>query len=84
MKHQNTSNVKAAGRRIKTEGYSHSISDARTQLRQKEADLRQGEYERLTLRQRLERAAGRRGYSDRERARLSWASRAELATNSPQ
>ena len=69
MKNQNT-NVKTTGRRIKTEGYSYAISEARTQLRQKEADLRQGEYDRLAHGEKISRAFSRRGNSARELDRL--------------
>jgi len=50
------------------EHYSHAKADARVEQRRKEADLRQGKYNALTLKEKLANSIS--GGSKRERARI--------------
>jgi len=67
-------NIKAknerAARRIKTEGYTHDILDAKQAQKRREAEFRQSVYDGLSVHEKIALARSRRGSSDREINRL--------------
>jgi hypothetical protein len=62
--------VEKTTKRGKTNGYNSTILHRKRDERRRDAEARQQSYEDLTLKQRLERAQGRRGESKVEVARI--------------
>lgn len=56
---------------IKNGGYTHAKLDAKLARRRADAESRQVKYDSLTLEQRLKRASGHPGESNREIARIN-------------